>query len=132
MYSIAIPTNKGSVFRFGDLARSRCLSGSPCTYLCDTSIPQVQKDVSPSYDTLVDLFQSMASFLSRLDIYTKTPLTATMTNIVNKIMLEVLFTLALVTKKVKQGRLGEPVSSLVWYSDLNKHRETRKENSWRK
>jgi hypothetical protein len=55
----------------------------------------------------VDLFESIENFLSRLDIYTKIPLTGAMTDIVIKIMVEVLTTLALATKQVKQGRLSE-------------------------
>jgi hypothetical protein len=79
----------------------------------------VQKDVGTSYDSLVDLFQSIASFLNRLDVYTKTPITISMTDIVVKLLVEVLSTLAIVTKQIKQGRLGEPVSSLMWYLDLH-------------
>jgi hypothetical protein len=82
-------------------------------YICDTSVAQAQKDVGTSYDPLVDLFQSIASFLDRLDIYTKIPLTTSMTDIIIKLLVEVLSTLAIVTKQVKQGRLGEPVSSLM-------------------
>ena len=55
----------------------------------------------------MDLFESIENFLSRLDIYTKISLTGAMTNIVIKIMVEVLTTLALATKQVKQGRLSE-------------------------
>ena len=72
---------------------------------------QAVKDVSASYDALVDLFESIESFLARLDIYTKIPLTAAMTDIVIKIMVEVLNTLALATKQVKQGRLRESLAA---------------------
>ena len=72
---------------------------------------QAVKDVSASYDALVDLFESIESFLARLDIYTKIPLTAVMTDIVIKIMVEVLNTLALATKQVKQGRLRESLAA---------------------
>ena len=68
---------------------------------------QAAKDVSASYDALVDLFESIERFLCRLDIYTKVPLTEAMTHIIKKIMIEVLSTLALATKQVKQGRLSE-------------------------
>jgi len=70
-------------------------------------VNQAVKDVSASYDALVDLFESIGSFLSRLEIYTKIPLTEAMTDIVIKIMVEVLSTLALATKQVNQGRLSE-------------------------
>ena len=68
---------------------------------------QAVKDVSTSYDALIDLLESIGNFLNRLDIYTKIPLTAAMTDIVVKIMVEVLTTLALATRQVKQGRLSE-------------------------
>ena len=72
---------------------------------------QAVKDVSASYDALVDLFESIESFLARLDIYTKIPLTVAMTDIVIKMMVEVLNTLALATKQVKQGKLRESLAA---------------------
>ncbi len=68
---------------------------------------QAVKDVGASYDALVDLFESISSFVSRLEVYTMIPLTEAMTDIVIKIMVEVLSTLALATKQVNQGRLSE-------------------------
>jgi hypothetical protein len=70
-------------------------------------VNQAVKDVGASYDALVDLFESIESFVSRLEVYTKIPLTEAMTDIVIKIMVEVLSTLALATKQVNQGRLSE-------------------------
>jgi len=63
--------------------------------------------VSKSYDALLDLFESIENFLSRLDIYTKIPLTTAMKDVIVKILAEVLSTLALATKQVKQGRFSE-------------------------
>jgi hypothetical protein len=77
---------------------------------CDVLILQAVKDVSASYDTLVDLFESIERFLSRLDIYTRIRLTAAMKDVVVKIMVEVLSTLALATKEVRQGRLSDTCS----------------------
>jgi hypothetical protein len=71
------------------------------------SVHQAVKDVSASYDALVELFESIESFLARLDIYTRIPITTAMTHIIIKIMVEVLATLALATRQVKQGRLSE-------------------------
>lgn len=68
---------------------------------------QAIKDVSASYETLVHLFGSIENFLSRLDIYTKIPPTQALTDILVKIMVELLSTLALATKEVKRGRLSE-------------------------
>ncbi|KAH9005352.1 hypothetical protein EDB83DRAFT_754207 [Lactarius deliciosus] len=66
------------------------------------------KDVSASYDALGDLFELMENFLRRLNIYTKVQLTTRteMTEIVVKILIELLAMLALATQQVRQGRLS--------------------------
>ena len=71
---------------------------------------QTIKDVSASYDALLDLFESFESFLARLDIYTKTPSTTAITEIVVKILVELLSTISLAIQHVKQGRLSKPDS----------------------
>jgi hypothetical protein len=68
---------------------------------------QAVEEVGASYDALVDLLESMECFLSRLDIYTKISPTAAMTELIVKIMAELLSTLALVTKQVRQKRTSE-------------------------
>ena len=55
----------------------------------------------------MDLLESIDHFLKRLDIYTKVPPTPAMTEIVVKIMVELLSTLALATKHIRQGRPSE-------------------------
>jgi hypothetical protein len=52
------------------------------------------------------LFESIESFLRRLEIYTRIPLTPTITDVVIKILVELLSTLAMATRQVKQGRLS--------------------------
>lgn len=47
--------------------------------------------------------------MGKLDIYTKIAPTPTMTEMVIKIMAELLFMIALATKQVMQGRPGKPV-----------------------
>ena len=75
--------------------------------LRDIKVPQAVKDTSASYDALVDLFASFDNFLSRLSIYTEVPPTPTLTKVLVKIIVELLTTLALATKQVKQGRFSE-------------------------
>jgi hypothetical protein len=84
------------------------MSPSPITstYLCDIQVPQAIKDISSSYDALVDLFASFENFLARLSIYTEVPPTPALTNVLVKIVVELLSTLALATKQVKQGRFS--------------------------
>jgi hypothetical protein len=55
----------------------------------------------------MDLFENLGNFLKRLEIYTAIPPTPMMTNIIVKIMVELLSVLALATKQIKQGRLSK-------------------------
>ena len=76
------------------------------THDSDTGMLQTASDVSSSYDALVDLFECIANFLKRLRIYTDLPLSPSMTDIIVKIMVELLSVLALATKQIKQGRFS--------------------------
>jgi hypothetical protein len=74
---------------------------------------QAAKGVSASYDALVDLLESIEHFLRRLEIYTQIPHTPALDEMVVKIMVELLSTLAFVTKELKQGRLSESIIGTV-------------------
>jgi hypothetical protein len=67
---------------------------------------QAASGVSSSYDALLDLFECLGSFLKRLDIYINIPPTPIMTDLILKIMLELLSVLALATKQIRQGRFS--------------------------
>jgi hypothetical protein len=75
----------------------------------------VVKDTTDSYDALVDLFESIEHFLKRLDIYTKIPPTVAITEMVVKILVELLSALALATKQIKQGKPSESFFGEVLY-----------------
>jgi hypothetical protein len=62
-----------------------------------------------SYDALVELLESVEHFLKLLDIYTKIPSTSALDEMVIKILTELLSTLALATKELKQGRPSESI-----------------------
>ena len=72
---------------------------------------QAAKGVIESYDALVDLLESIEHSLNRLDIYTKIPPTVALTEVVVKILVELLSALALVTKQIKEGKPSEPSSA---------------------
>jgi hypothetical protein len=95
------------------------LSFSTCVY--DTAVSQAFKGVSADFDALVDLLESIEHFLKRLDIYTKpeVPPTPALTEIVVKIMVELLSTLALATKQIKQGRPSESVFAFYCLTQCN-------------
>jgi len=75
--------------------------------------------VSASYGGLVDIFECIENFLRRLRIYAEIPRTPAMTEMVIKIMVELLSVLALATKQINQGRFSMSVlnynhSRLTW------------------
>ena len=74
---------------------------------------QAAKGVGDSYDALVELLESIGHFLKRLDIYTKIPSTSALDEMVIKILVELLSTLALATKELKQGRPSEYILTNV-------------------
>jgi len=63
--------------------------------------------VRESYNTLVDVFECIETFLSRLKIYTEIQPTHAMTEMIIKILVELLSVLALATKQINQGRLSK-------------------------
>ncbi|KAH8980601.1 hypothetical protein EDB86DRAFT_2979759 [Lactarius hatsudake] len=75
-------------------------------------------DVSSSYDALVDLFECIGNFLKRLQIYNDISLTPLMTEIIVKIMAELLSVLALATKQIKQGRFKKFAKKLLGESEI--------------
>ena len=84
-----------------------------------------------SYNAIVNLLESIEHFLKRLDIYTKIPPTPAMDEILVKIMVELISTLALATAELKQG--GPSESSLAGvFSYSVQRREIREKAFWRR
>ena len=81
----------------------------------DIQTYQAVKGTIESYDLLVDLLESIDQFLNRLNIYTKIRATVAMTEMVVKILVELLSTLALATKQIKEGKTSESVFGEVLY-----------------
>ena len=80
------------------------------TSIYDTASQQAAIGVSASYDALGDLFECVSNFLRRFQIYAeKISLSPAMSDIMVKIVVEVLSVLALATKQVNQGRFSK------WY-----------------
>jgi hypothetical protein len=70
-------------------------------------VSQAASKVSSSYDALLNLFESLGNFLERLGVYTTFEPTPMMTNIIVKIMAELLSVLALTTKQIRQGWISK-------------------------
>jgi hypothetical protein len=67
----------------------------------------VAKDVAASHGLLLELFERIQAFLTRLNVYSGIPLTMEITTMLGKLMAEVLSTLALSTKEMQEGRISE-------------------------
>ncbi len=72
-----------------------------------TLISQAAVSVATSYEVLVSLFERVRYFLLRLKIYTDIPPTTELTEILGKIMAEIVFILALGTKEMMRGSISE-------------------------
>ena len=56
---------------------------------------------------MVDLFERIENFFIRLGTYIELPKTVEMTDIIVKVMVDVLLILALVTKEIKQKKIKQ-------------------------
>jgi hypothetical protein len=76
-----------------------------------TSNSQAVKDVVASHDTLINLFERIHFFLQRLKSYTGIPLTDGLTELLGKIMAQILCILGLSTKVMTERRISELIDS---------------------
>jgi hypothetical protein len=129
-YSIAVPTCGCNTYRPWYTTHCMFIFSFLRAYLCDIQVFQAFKGVTADFDALMDLLESIEHFLKRLDIYSKVPPTPAMTEIVVKILVELLSTLALATKQIRQGRSSESVFIGAW-PDSMERREICKEIFWR-
>jgi hypothetical protein len=67
------------------------------------------KDVVASHDALMHLFERIHFFLQRLKSYTGMPLTNESTELLGKIMAQILSILALSTKAMTERRISESI-----------------------
>ena len=65
------------------------------------------KDVDAAQEALIDIFERIENFFKRLEKYTEVKPSEAMTDILVKIMVEVLNILGTATKEIKQGRRSE-------------------------
>ncbi|EMD34291.1 hypothetical protein CERSUDRAFT_125476 [Gelatoporia subvermispora B] len=76
------------------------------------------KDVSTSYDSLVELLNGISKFLERLALYGRMSLTVPMREILIKTLATVISILALATKEVELGRLKKYVRTLLGSTEV--------------
>ena len=76
------------------------------------SLSQAVEDIEASQEVLIDLFEHIEFFFKRLESYTTVQPTKAMTEIIVKIMTEVLDIFAIATKEMKQGRASELLKTI--------------------
>ncbi|KAH8977717.1 hypothetical protein EDB92DRAFT_708792 [Lactarius akahatsu] len=79
---------------------------------------QAVKDVRASQNALVDLFDRLEYFFIRLEKYIDVRPTTAMTDIIVKIMIEVISILGIVTKEIRQGRTMRYLKKLIGRKDV--------------
>lgn len=97
--------------------------GFPVFFVFDivTSISfQAATAVGTNQDLLIDLFERIEDFFRRLEVYIEVQPTAEMVEIMVKIMVEVLFILAIATKEVRQSKTSGLTSREGDFSSLTK------------
>jgi hypothetical protein len=72
------------------------------------------KDVNASQEMLVDLFERIESFFKRLESHTELKPSQAMTDMMVKIMVEVLSVLAIVTVEIKRRRPSQFITRDFW------------------
>jgi hypothetical protein len=73
---------------------------------CDTWVCQAASEVSSDYDALRDLFECLGNFLKRLNVYINIPPDEMMSDIIIKIMVEMLSVVALAMQQINRGRFS--------------------------
>ncbi|KAN0141599.1 hypothetical protein V8E53_000061 [Lactarius tabidus] len=79
---------------------------------------QAAKDVNAAQEALIDIFERIENFFKRLETYTEVPPTAAMTDIIVKIMVEVLNVFAIATKEIQQGRTKRYLKKLLGKTEI--------------
>ena len=103
----------GFLPRESDLCKCGC--PSPGLYLIydpsraklDIEARQAVKDVNAAQEALIDIFERIENFFKRMEKYTEVKPSEAMTDIIVKIMVEVLNILGIATREIKQGRTSE-------------------------
>ncbi|KAH9985146.1 hypothetical protein BJV77DRAFT_1071565 [Russula vinacea] len=76
------------------------------------------RDVVASHDKLIHLFERINFFLQRLNVYTEIPLTNDLTELLGKIMVQLLSILAISTKEMTDRKMKKFLKRLVGKTDV--------------
>jgi hypothetical protein len=99
-------------------------------YRCDVRVYQAAKGVDNCYGPFINFLESIGNLLARLDVYTRTPPASAIDEILVKVVVEILSTLALATKELQQGWPSKTILAGVLCYSVQR-REIYKESFWR-
>jgi len=87
-------------------------------YLSDVQVNQAANGIITSCDALAEMLESIEHFISRLRIHAEAPHSMPVVDkVVVELMVELISTLALVTRKLKKRRLRESLlTNMLLYS----------------
>src|SRR5579863_1558136 len=108
------------------------LTLSSTRYIVTSGYNQAASEVGSDYDDLIDLFECLGNFLKRLDVYIEIPPTQVMTDIIVKIMIELLSVLVLAKKQIKRCRFSTCQCTMINPGDSACGRDVREETFWRR
>ena len=108
-HSIVISACENNTYRPRHLTCRMCPSLVRVCVSFSLQAHQAAKGAHNSYGDLIDLLESIECLLKPLEIYTLVPPTPSSDDMIVKIMVELLSTLALTTKELKEGRSSESV-----------------------
>jgi len=102
----AVLTRQNNLHWYRCSSRRRSLFPTTLSRVCLILKSQAVRDIAADYDTLIHLFERIHFFLQRLDGYTGIPLTNEFTELLGKIMAQILSILAISTKVMAQRRIS--------------------------
>jgi hypothetical protein len=109
---VGVSSRRCDLYWYWRPSLSECLLSVLSPGHCDVHIFQAVEAATASQGVLVDLFQHIENFLRRLEIYTEVPLSTALTDIIVKVMAEVLSILAIATREIERGKTSELLSRI--------------------
>ncbi|KAH9173945.1 hypothetical protein EDB89DRAFT_2228417 [Lactarius sanguifluus] len=112
LYAFSAAVSEG----FGIFTRESDLCGHWCLPFSEP--PGIGRDVAGSKDALAELFERIGFFFKWLETYTEVTPTTAMTDIITKIMVEVLTIFGIATKELRRGSTKKFLKKLAGRTDL--------------
>ncbi|PFH62147.1 hypothetical protein XA68_14816 [Ophiocordyceps unilateralis] len=100
----------------GDIAAgaaSHAFAPSQTIYAAVLFLISAGHNVSATYDSIVELFEQLSDFTSRLDVYVRYPLSSSLRNKVVSILVALFDVIVLATKEIRRGRVRAYLKRII-------------------